>query len=93
MQVQRVCKIARLLVPDPQSPGPLFFITRDYENYYRLHYIAKGEKTIIQAFVICDRILENHPCGHILLIKYLALKSSLKFYFLLIHCSNKLKML
>ena len=28
--------------------------------------------------MICDRISENHPYGHILHIKYLALKSSMK---------------
>ena len=30
---------------------------------------------------ICDRILENHPYGRISHIKYLALKTSLKFLF------------
>jgi len=30
---------------------------------------------------ICDRILENHPYGRILHIKYLVLKSSLKIWF------------
>ena len=30
---------------------------------------------------ICDRILENHPYGCILDIKYLVLKSSLKIWF------------
>ena len=32
-------------------------------------------------FNICDRILENHSYGRILHMKYLALKSSLKFFF------------
>ena len=42
---------------------------------------------------ICDWTLENPPYGCVLVIKCFALKSSLKFYILLIHGSNKLQIL
>ena len=42
---------------------------------------------------ICDWILENHPYGRILHVKYLVLKSSLKIFFLFIYGSNAVKML
>ena len=43
---------------------------------------ASNQKTCLgKAGSICDRILENHPYGRILLIKYLVLKSSLKILF------------
>jgi len=38
-------------------------------------------KAFCENTAICDRISENHPYGCILYIKYLALKSSLKFNF------------
>ena len=44
------------------------------------------------VFRICDQILENHPYGCILHIKYLGLKSGLKFLFFLIYGSNTVKM-
>ena len=43
--------------------------------------------------IICDRILENHPYGPILHIKFLSLKSSLKICFFFINGSNTVKML
>jgi len=59
------------------------------------HPMPKVDTTLAQltgATFICDRILENHPYGRILHIKYLALKSSLKFYFLFMYGSNTVKM-
>ena len=41
----------------------------------------------------CDWIFKTHPNRRIFVIKYLALKGSLKFSILPIHSSNKLKML
>jgi len=43
--------------------------------------------------IICDRILENHPYGCILHIKYLVLKSTLNnLVFLFIYCSSTVEM-
>ena len=45
-----------------------------YSNNY---YVRVDDLTLEKT--ICDRILENHPYGHIFHIKYVTLKSSLKF--------------
>ena len=43
--------------------------------------MANSTANICKSIIKCDRILENHPYGRILHIKYLALKSSLKILF------------
>ena len=64
--------------------------TQGYAQEYTRPYTQTAKITrlhmAIQGYnfrtAICDRILENHPYGHILHIKYLVLKSSLKILFL-----------
>ena len=64
----------------PHTFAPITPMTWDMSRYIRCSVAWS------KWYYNCDRILENHPYWHILHIKYLVLKSSLKILFFLHLC-------
>ena len=60
---------------------PIIYLHVTEDGCINIGGFLADNNTFLTLQTICNRILENHPYGRILHIKYLVLKSSFKIWF------------